>query len=148
MKKYFKSHGESITTYNIKQQLDIKMPFEYVKFLQEINGGILDKHIFELRQYDPNKTNPNIYIIIDEFLSFEQLIKAWHYTKEELSDYNLLPIANVRGGMLVCCRQEETINAELFFYDPDFGPLKLTDSLLDFLNLLISEKEIDDEKYK
>ena len=82
--------------------------------------------------------------MIDEFLSFQQLTEAWNYVKDELKSVNLIPVADVRGGMLICCRENQEMdekNAKMFFYDSNFGTIELTNSLIDFLNLLITKED-------
>jgi len=150
MRKFFLSHGQNIHSYEIEKfahDQKLEIPIEYIKFLTDVNGGIPHKQIFNLREFDSNKDNPNTFIMIEEFLSFQQLSEAWSYVKHELSTFNLIPIADVRGGMLICCKQSDEMDrtdAKLFFYDMNFGIVKLTNKMLDFLNLLITKEVMND----
>jgi hypothetical protein len=49
--------------------------------------------------------------------------------------------------MIICCKQEGSIKAKIYFFDNNTGATKLTDSLIEFLNLLIPESEVDFKKY-
>ena len=150
MKQFFLTYGESTTDEEIGnyiQKYHLKLPLEYKKFLKEVNGGITKDKAFELGNFDYEKKNINYYVDIDEFFSLKALHDVWIYTKEDLNEYNLFPVAEVRGGMLICCKQEESVNAEMFFYDNNFGVIALTKSLSEFLNLLIPESEVDFKKY-
>lgn len=146
----FSNHGNEISTEEIEalvSRLGVILPVEYKRFIAYINGGNPKNHFFELRKFDPEETNINCYVIVDHFFHFEELEEIWNYTKGDLEELLLFPIAEVRGGMLLCCKQVSSESCELFFYDNNFGILKLTDSLGSFLNLLIPQSEVDYKKY-
>jgi hypothetical protein len=84
---------------------------------------------------------------VEHFFNFHQFEEFWNYTKNDLEELSLFPIADVRGGMIICVRQSDAEVCELFLFDSDFGVLALTKSLMDFLNLLIPPSEVNYQKY-
>lgn len=150
MKNNFLNNGNFIELNEIEnlcKKIKVFLPNEYKEFLKEVNGGEPLHSFFELRRFDKNASNVNTYVIVDEFFRFEQLEEVWEYLKEDLSEIGLFPIAEVRGGMLFCCKQEETNYAQIFFYDNNFGVIKVSDTLSQFIENLITEDMVDYDKY-
>lgn len=132
---------------SLLDKLEVVLPAEYKEFIVNINGGDPKDNFFELRKFDPEESNTNRYIVIDHFLHYSELEQVYRYTNEDLAEFFLFPIADVRGGMLLCCKQAPSEYCEMFLFDNNFGVLKLTDSLQSFLNLLIPPSEVDYKKY-
>ncbi|WP_183574643.1 SMI1/KNR4 family protein [Mucilaginibacter sp. X5P1] len=150
MKEYFYSYGGPVSEKEIEDFIgknNLTLPSEYIEFIKEVNGGETKKVSFELAKFDLENKKLDYYIDIDVFFSLAALNTVWNYTKGELNDDNLFPIAEVKGGMLICCLQLVSKNAEIYFYETTSGKTKLTESLGDFLELLIGENEVDFKKY-
>jgi hypothetical protein len=150
MKEYFSSPGEPVSNVEIEHLINeykLVLPLEYIDFIKEVNGGKTKNISFELAKFDIQKKRLDYYIDIDFFFSLESLSKVWTYTEDDLRDYNLFPIAEVRGGAIICCLQDASMYAKIYFYEASSGMTKLTESLDDFLNLLIPESEVDFKKY-
>jgi hypothetical protein len=150
MNVYFSNYGAKVKLEDIKllmAKLNVHLPTEYQKFISEINGGEPKNCFFEIRKFDPESTNVECYVIVEDFFNFQQFEEVWNYTKNDLEELSLFPIADVRGGMMICVRQSDAEFCELFFYDNDFGVLALSICLEKFLNLLIPKNEVDYRKY-
>ena len=132
---------------NLEEKLNVRFPFEYKRFFVEINGGEAAENVLELRKFDLDETNINCYVTVDHFFSLDEVEEVWNYTKNDLEELSLFAIAEVRGGMLICCQQSEQEFCEIIFYDNNFGVIKIADTLRDFIDALISEGEVDYKKY-
>jgi len=128
-------------------KIDVNLPQEYKSFLHNFNGGRPSRTFFELRKFDLNKSNSNYYINIDYFFTVNELEEIWNNTQQDLNPENLFPIAEADGGMIICCKKGDTDMAEIFFYDYNFGILKLTNSLKAFIDLLIPESDVNYKQY-
>lgn len=129
------------------EKISVRLPVDYKNFVASVNGGEPNRNFFELRKYDSGETNSNCYIVIDVFFQFNQLEDVWQNTKEDLLDMAFFPIAEVRGGSLICCRQSNGEMADIVLFDYNFGVLELNLTLNEFLGELIPEEEVDYRKY-
>lgn len=150
MEQYFISHGTPVSAAEIEhfiQENGLVLPKEYKDFIKKVNGGKTEKVSFELANFDSEKKQLDRYIDIEVFFSLTELNKVWNYVKDELNEYGLFPIADVKGGMIICCKQQSADLAKIYFYETISGATKLTESLQFFFELLISESEVDYKKY-
>lgn len=131
----------------VLSRIGVLLPLEYKTFLTQINGGTPERTFLELRKFDAIASNINCYVIVDRFFSLGELEEVWYYTKEDLQELLLFPIAEVRGGMLICIRQSDSDLCEIYFYDANFGVIAITESLREFFDALISKKDVDYKKY-
>src|SRR5258708_30499 len=131
----------------IFNEIEVLLPNEYEKFLSQINGGIPQRDFLELRKFDVSESNINCYIIIDRFFSLDELVDVWQFTKEDLQGFLVFAIGEVGGGMLVCIKQSDSELCEIYFYDANFGIIKIVESLSLFLDILVPKKDVDYKKY-
>src|SRR5580700_6990445 len=107
----FPEQGSPVTADEVEAVLNrigVLLPLEYKAFLTQINGGTPERNWLELRIFDTTASNTNRYALIDRFFSIGELEEVWNYTKEDLQELLLFPIAEVEGGMLICTRQSDS----------------------------------------
>ena len=129
---------------NLERFLGFNIPEEYIEFLKSINGGEVFKEDFDLCQIDAKFATGScpFFIAIESFFSFEILPDVWENTKDEYQKEKLFPIAEVLGGDVICINFSKEKKGEIFYHSYDFGYLKLSDSLNNFINSLITRKNI------
>jgi len=147
--KIFKKNGPKITLTEIlslEKRLNIVFANTYKEFLLKFNGGAPIKNYIELRKFDYDKENTNTYIRIETFYSLEELEEAYGYTRDALAEEGLFAIADVAGGMFLCMESNEYSNGDIYYFDFDFGRIRIGSLQTLFANL-ISNEEVDYSKY-
>lgn len=131
---------------NVEKELGLELPDSFKQFLVKTNGGTPLPNYIELRLFDIEQTNSNIYISVDRFLKLNELPVIWSRTKQFLFPHYLLPIAEVAGGMLLCINFSIEKSGRVFYFDFDFGEIELG-TLETLFSDFISEDAVDYEKY-
>jgi hypothetical protein len=124
----------------VEKKLGLKLPSIYRCFLLKHNGGEptpdgLQLSIFDLRE--EHERDPNDFITIDDFYDTNRLLEAWGYTRIIFEGDTLLPIADVAGSMLICVGFGQRNADQIVYWHMDFGFVYITDSIDNFLNLLV-----------
>lgn len=143
MKNQIVSQPKKITLDDIKiaeDSLGFNLPETLKSFLMLYNGADFRNKWLYLRGYDLKQKETNVYVYIEDYITLEEYVKVWGFTKDILKEYNLFPVAGVEGGMLICVSISSSDGGKVYYYSYDFDEILICDSIWEFVDLLLENR--------
>jgi cell wall assembly regulator SMI1 len=132
----------------VESQLGIKLPIDYVLFMEVQNGGSVD---FGNRfLYDLPEAYPDPPLMLEGFLPIEELVQK-HDSMKNIFGFNLLPVGVDNFGNYVCLGLVGDQKDAIYFVDHELIDeetdlnlvVRVSNSFSDFVSKLTSDNEQD-----